>query len=103
MIKDTLYSNFINTGFKTYLYFLNEGKRSNDFSESDKILNAILDTQYRYGSEVMLAESKIESEVLYNKYDIFRSLFSWYLYAGSLLFIVFNFSNFSITTVLLIP
>ena len=64
VIKDTLYSNFINTGFKTYLYFLNEGKRSNDFSESDKVLNAILDTQYRYGSEVMLAESKIESEEL---------------------------------------
>ena len=95
VIKDTLYSNFINTGFKTYLYFLNEGKRSNDFSESDKVLNAILDTQYRYGSKVMLAESKIESEVLYNKYDIFRSLFSWYLYAGSLLFIVLIFQIFN--------
>ena len=60
-----------------------------------KVLNAILDTQYRYGSEVMLAESKIESEVLYNKYDIFRSLFSWYLYAGSLLFIVLIFQIFN--------
>ena len=95
LIKDTLYSNFINTGFKTYLYFLNEGKRTKDFSESDKILNAILDTQYRYGSEVMLSESKIESEVLYNKYDIFRSLFSWYLYAGFLLFISLLFQIFN--------
>ena len=94
VIKDTLYSNFINTGFKTYLYFLNQGKRSNDFSESERILNAILDTQYKYGSQVMLTESKIESEVLYNKYDIFRSLFSWYLYAGSLLFLVLIFQIF---------
>ena len=93
--KDTLYSNFINTGFKTYLYFLNQGKRSNDFSESDKILGAILDTQYRYGSQVMLTESKIESEVLYNKYDIFRSLFSWYLYAGFLLFITMLYKIFN--------
>jgi len=49
-IRDTLYSNFINTGFKTYLYFLNEGKRTKDFNESDKILNAIFETQNRYGS-----------------------------------------------------
>ena len=95
VIKDTLYSNFINTGFKTYLYFLNQGKRSNDFSESDKILGAILDTQYRYGSQVMLTESKIESEVLYNKYDIFRNLFSWYLYAGFLLFIALLYKIFN--------
>ena len=94
VIKDTLYSNFINTGFKTYLYFLNQGKRSNDFNESERILDAILDTQYKYGSQVMLTESKIESEVLYNKYDIFRSLFSWYLYAGSLLFLVLIFQIF---------
>ena len=94
-IKDTLYSNFINTGFKTYLYFLNEGKRTKDFNESDKILNAIFDTQNRYGSDVMLSINKINSEVLYNKYDIFRSLFSWYLYAGFLLFVVLIFQIFN--------
>ncbi len=93
-IRDTLYSNFINTGFKTYLYFLNEGKRTKDFNESDKILNAIFETQNRYGSDVMLSINKINSEVLYNKYDIFRSLFSWYLYAGFLLFIVLIFQIF---------
>ena len=36
----------------------------------------------------MLSTEKIEAEVLYNKYDIFKKLFSWYLYAGSLLFII---------------
>ena len=43
----------------------------------------------------MLTESKIESEVLYNKYDIFRSLFSWYLYAGFLLFITMLYKIFN--------
>ncbi len=95
VIKDTLYYNFINTGFKTYLYFLNEGKRTKNFKESDKILNAIFDTQNKYGSDVMLSVNKINSEVLYNKYDIFRSLFSWYLYSGFLLFVVLIFQIFN--------
>ena len=84
---DSLYSNFINTGFKTYLYFLNEGKISGDFKDADDILSAITNTQIKYGSDVMLSKNKINAEILYNKYDIFKSLFSWYLYASSILFI----------------
>ena len=84
---DSLYSNFINTGFKTYLYFLNEGKISGDFKDADDILSAITNTQIKYGSDVMLSKNKINAEILYNKYDIFKSLFSWYLYVSSTLFI----------------
>ena len=32
------------------------------------------------------SEEKIKAEMLYNKYDIFKKLFSWYLYAGILFF-----------------
>ena len=87
LLTDSLYSNFINTGFKTYLYFLNEGKKTGDFSEADDILSAITNTQNRYGSEVMLSKNKVDAEILYNKYDIFKNLFSWYLYASTVLFI----------------
>jgi len=98
LLTDSLYSNFINTGFKTYLYFLNEGKKSGDFSGADDILLAITNTQNRYGSEVMLSKNKVDAEILYNKYDIFKSLFSWYLYASTILFIaliiqIFNRNN----------
>ena len=84
---DSLYSNFINTGFKTYLYFLNEGKKTNDYTDANEILKAITNTQLKYGADVMLSENKINTEILYNKYDIFKSLFSWYLYASFFLFI----------------
>ena len=99
LLTDSLYSNFINTGFKTYLYFLNEGKKSGDFSGADDILLAITNTQNRYGSEVMLSKNKVDAEILYNKYDIFKSLFSWYLYASTILFIaliiqIFNRNSF---------
>ena len=88
LVKDSLYSNFINTGFKTYLYMLNEDKIMNEFSQSSNILQGILSAQYKFGRDVMLSPEKIEAEVLYNKYDIFKKLFSWYLYAGTFLFIV---------------
>ena len=35
----------------------------------------------------MLSDNKIDAEILYNKYDIFKSLFSWYLYISTILFI----------------
>jgi cytochrome c-type biogenesis protein CcsB len=36
----------------------------------------------------MLSDEKIKTEILYNRYDIFKKLFSWYLYAGTILFIL---------------
>ncbi|GAB4160867.1 MAG: cytochrome c biogenesis protein CcsA [Winogradskyella sp.] len=86
-IKDTLYGNFINNGFSSYLVRLNNDKQTGDFSNSEALLDAIKKTQQRYGSEVMLSDKKVESEILYNKYDIFKRLFSWYLYAATLLFV----------------
>lgn len=87
-IEDSLYANFVKNGFSVYLYTLNNAKISGDFSEASKLLGAFKKTQQRYGGSVMLSEDKIKTEVLYNKYDIFKKLFSWYMYAGTLLFIL---------------
>lgn len=87
-IEDSLYSNFINNGLNAYLYMLNTAKQTGDFSEADRFLEAFKKTQQRYGASVMLSDEKVKTEVLYNKYDIFKKLYSWYLYAGSLLFII---------------
>ncbi|NMH86166.1 cytochrome c biogenesis protein CcsA [Flavivirga algicola] len=87
-IKDSLYGNFIKNGFSVYLYTLNQAKQTDDFSEASKLLRAFKKTQNKYGAEVMLSDDKVHTEILYNKYDIFKKLFSWYMYAGSLLFIL---------------
>jgi cytochrome c-type biogenesis protein CcsB len=87
-IKDSLYANFVNTGFRAYLYMLNQGKQSGNFSESDNLLDAIKKSQHKYGAAVMLSDKKINTEILYNKYDVFKNLFSWYLYAGTIMFIL---------------
>ncbi|MFK7832609.1 MAG: cytochrome c biogenesis protein CcsA [Winogradskyella sp.] len=87
-IEDTLYGNFINNGFVAYLVTLNNAKQNGDYSKAEDLLEGIKKTQQRYGKEVMLSDEKIKAEILYNDYDIFKRLFSWYMYAGTLLFIL---------------
>ena len=87
-IEDSLYGNFINNGFSAYLLMLNNAKKSGDYSKAEEMLAGIKKTQVKYGNEVMLSDNKIDAEIKYNKYDIFKKLFSWYMYAGTLMFIV---------------
>lgn len=106
LIKDSIYASFVKNGFSYYLMTLNNSKQSGDFTNADKLLASFKKTQHRYGSAVMLSDDKVKTEVLYNKYDIFKKLFSWYMYAGSLMFVllivqIFNdkrkFINVSVT------
>ncbi|MGV6831710.1 MAG: cytochrome c biogenesis protein CcsA [bacterium] len=85
--KDSLYGNFVNTSFKAYLFSLNQGKQTGNFAQADNLLAGIKKNQSVLGANVMLSDEKINAEILYNKYDIFKKLFSWYLYAGTFLFI----------------
>ncbi len=87
-IKDSTYGSFINAGFKWYLYTLNEAKKSGNYKEADKLLQSFKKTQTSLGADVMLSDKKIDTEINYNKYDIFKKLFSWYMYAGTLLFVL---------------
>lgn len=103
VIKDSLYNNFVKNGFPTYLFTLNNAKRSGDFSEAEKLLEAFKKTQQKYGAEVMLSDKKVETEVLYNKYDIFKKLYKWFMYAGGLMFVfliiqIFNDKNKIVNT-----
>ena len=88
-VGDSLYANFIKTGFLAYLATLQNDKlQESDFTQSQKLLSALKTTQQRYGGDTMLSEEKIKTEIKYNKYDIFKKLFSWYMYASSLMFVL---------------
>ena len=89
IIEDSLYANFIRTGFLAYMSALQSEKaQMKEFTQSNKLLEAIKKTQVKYGGNTMLSDKKIETEITYNKYDIFKKLFSWYMYASSLMFIL---------------
>ncbi|MDO5968208.1 cytochrome c biogenesis protein CcsA [Flavivirga aquimarina] len=90
-IKDSLYGNFVNNGFRVYLYTLNNAKQSGDFSEASKLLAAFKKTQHQYGAEVMLSDEKVNTEITYNKYDIFKKLYLFYLLFGIIMFVALIF------------
>jgi cytochrome c-type biogenesis protein CcsB len=81
--QDSLYVKNI---LPLYFQSLRLAKQDNDYSQSDNLLESINGFQKKFGSEVLPSEEKIKAEMLYNKYDIFKKLFSWYLYAGILFF-----------------
>jgi cytochrome c-type biogenesis protein CcsB len=58
-----------------------------DYKTATGILDGIKKVQKGYSEQVMPSDDKIKTEVLYNKYDVFKKLFSWYMYAGGLMFI----------------
>lgn len=97
-VNDTIYGKFIENSFGYYLSELYKAKQTGDYSNANKLLNGFKKNQKKLGSEVMISDDKIKAEILYNKYDIFKKLFTWYLYAGVLLFIllivqIFNDKN----------
>ncbi|GHA49937.1 cytochrome c biogenesis protein [Salinimicrobium marinum] len=70
-----------------YLNALQTAKQSGDYNQANEFLESISGFQKKFGSEVMPSEERIETEVLYNKYDIFRNLFWMYMLAGGLMLV----------------
>ncbi|WP_026755953.1 cytochrome c biogenesis protein CcsA [Sediminibacter sp. Hel_I_10] len=87
-IQDTLYGKFIENSFSFYLQELYNAKQTGDFETPNKLLEGFKRSQAKMGSEVMLSDDKIETEILYNKYDIFKKLFAYYMIVGGILFIL---------------
>lgn len=59
-----------------------------DFKASDELLTSLINFQKKFGGNVLPNEQKIKAEILYNKYDVFKKLFSYYMYVSALMFIL---------------
>jgi len=70
-----------------YFQVLGEATTSHDYKTADSILERLKEVQKKYGAAVMPSDDKIESEVLYNKYDIFKKLYTYYALAGIFMFL----------------
>ena len=93
-VTDTLYSNFIKNALPYYLMSLNKAKGNGDYSEADKLLSAFKRNQLNHGNEVLPSETKINTEVIYNKLNIFNHLYKIYALVGILMFFVLIFQIF---------
>ncbi len=93
-VGDSLYANFIKNAMPYYLMTLNKAQQSGDYTEADKLLAAFKQNQVNHGSEVLPSDKKINTEVIYNKLDIFNRLYQYYALVGLLMFFVLIFQIF---------
>ncbi|HET8735291.1 MAG TPA: cytochrome c biogenesis protein CcsA [Pricia sp.] len=93
-VSDSLYGNFIKNSIPYYLMTLREAKNTGDYSDANKLLEAFKQNQKNHGSEVLPSDQKINTEVVYNKLDIFNHLYRLYAVLGLLMFFVLIFQIF---------
>ena len=70
-----------------YFETLREARKTGDYSTADELLDGITNFQKKFGKEVMPSESKIKTEVLYNKVDIFNRLYKYFAMVGMIMFV----------------
>ena len=87
-ITDPLYKQFVKNALPAYLILLQQATKTGDYSKADKVLNNIKLQQEFYSAEVLPSPAKIQTELWYNRINIFEQLFQAYLYLGTMLFIV---------------
>ena len=90
--KDSIYARQL---LPVYLQSLRNSIRTKNYSNSNEILNGLIKFQKKYGKAVYPTEKKINLEIAYNKYDIFKKLFSYYMYIGTLMFFFVIFQIFN--------
>lgn len=93
-VSDSLYGNFIKNAVPYYLLSLRKAIGTGEYAEADKLLSAFKKNQQNHGSEVLPSENKINTEVIYNKLNIFNNLYKLYAVIGVLLFFVLIFQIF---------
>ncbi len=93
-VSDSLYANFVKNAMPYYLMTLSTAQKSRDYKEADKLLAAFNQNQHNHGSEVLPSDTRVNTEVIYNKLDIFNRLYKYYLLVGFLMFMVLIFQIF---------
>ena len=88
---DSLY---VNNVLNLYFQTLRVARQDKNYTQSEELLESIKGFQKKYGSKVMPSDFKINSEVVYNKADIFNRLYKWYLFAGLGLLLILIFQIF---------
>ncbi len=80
--KDSVFTRQI---LPVYFNSIQMAAESGSYKEADFYLEGISKFQKKYGSEVMPDNERITSEILYNKYDVFKNLYYLYMLSGILM------------------
>jgi cytochrome c-type biogenesis protein CcsB len=71
-----------------YMASLSQSTQSKDYAMTDVYLDGIKKYQKKFGSNVMPSDKKIDSEIAYNKYDVFKKLYYLYMISGVLMLLL---------------
>jgi len=87
-----------------YMKTLDEAVQNNNYKLANDIVTGLEKFQIKYGSKVRPSEQQIKSEILYNKFDIFKTLYYLYMLTGVLMlafciFQIFNSKKFISKTI----
>ncbi len=83
---------FVSGIFSMYTEEVRKAVKSGDWTEADKHLDYILQFQKKYGAKIYPSDSKINLEIFYNKFNVFKRLAGYYGLIGFVL-IVLHFIN----------
>ncbi len=70
-----------------YFETLREARKTKDYNAAEELLDGITNFQKKFGANVMPSESRISTEVLYNKVDIFNRLYKYFALFGMVMFV----------------
>jgi cytochrome c-type biogenesis protein CcsB len=77
----------IKGAFPYYLESLTLATKSKDYTMANTMLNGIVTYQKKFGKAVMPSDEKVDYEILYNKYNVFKKLPYWYITIAALMFL----------------
>jgi len=86
---------FVRQSLPVYIQFLQKAKKTNDYTEANKILDGIKKFQLKFGAEVLPTEKEIDLEISYNKIQPFQRLATYYGFASLflILFVIWQIFN----------
>jgi cytochrome c-type biogenesis protein CcsB len=71
-----------------YFKTLQEAYESKNYKQPNDILSGMHLFQKKFGGKIMPFEEKINAEIAYNKYDIFKNIYLWYMLSGILMLVL---------------
>ncbi|MEN8125281.1 MAG: cytochrome c biogenesis protein CcsA [Bacteroidota bacterium] len=75
---------------RVYMGSLYNAIKTNDYTEADNYLGIIVNYQRKISSDIVPSTRKVELEIKYNRWDIFKNLLFYYMIIG-LIFIILAF------------
>lgn len=79
---------------KLYMESLVQAVKTNNYKDADFYLSIIKDFQIKQGGHIIPSEKKIDLEIKYNRWNIFKYLMMFYMFFGLLLLAVALFDLF---------